>query len=492
MARSVEIPAWFPKTKKADANLPFAGRHNHRGSAPVSDRGLFIMKAAAKWLMGSMLALFLIAVLSETANAIPTFARKYRTSCTTCHIAIPKRNSFGEAFRRNGYRLPVDDEFAVKEDPVSLGAEPWKEIWPEAYWPGMLPASVPISFYGHQRLVWTEEQSGQNIVDTTFDAPHELEMLIGGTLGEQVSFFGEWIVFEAGKAGDGRLGSLLIQYNDLFGEDIMNFKIGRFDVGGLDGYNAFKEDNRVTLAHYGPNDYRVVPSSDKVNGNKINYRWRYRDKQAGLELNGVVADRFDYAIGIVNGNASVRDNNDAKDWYYSLRVKLLGDSITMTDAGGELLMADNWRDDSVTIGTHGYFGKTRLTAGNTGFWDNDFERFGFDVRAKYDRFELGGAYIFGNDDDPGGPSFLTAANERNIDSSAWMVELSYIIYPWLIPTFRYEETNFDKDFATDTEITVFNITALHTANLRWSLEWVHFLDDDDGADTVKANLLFAF
>ncbi len=52
---------------------------------------------------------------AREASAIPTFARKYRTSCSTCHRAIPKRNAFGEAFRRNGYQIPTGDERYIKE-----------------------------------------------------------------------------------------------------------------------------------------------------------------------------------------------------------------------------------------------------------------------------------------------------------------------------------------------------------------------------------------
>ena len=40
------------------------------------------------------------------ASAIPSFARKYQTSCLTCHTVISLAlNPFGEAFRRNGYRF---------------------------------------------------------------------------------------------------------------------------------------------------------------------------------------------------------------------------------------------------------------------------------------------------------------------------------------------------------------------------------------------------
>lgn len=436
-----------------------------------------------------MLGLFLTAIWAESAHAIPVFARKYRTSCQTCHLMIFKRVSFGEAFRRNGYRLPVDDAFAVKEDPVMLGAEAWKNVWPEAIWPGTIPGTIPIAFYVHQRFTYTEDTNGDT-VNTTFDTPHELELLLGGTFGETVSFFGEWVLFEDGAAGDDRLGDLVIQLNDLLRrEDLLNIKIGRADVSALDGFNAFKENNRLTLEHYLPNDYRVVPSKDLVNGESINFRWRLRDKQPGIEANGILADRFEYAVGIVNGNSSVKDDNDQKDWHYRVSAKLFGDTMTMRKLEPGLKIRDNWRDDSVTIGTYGYFGKSTLKTDSLK-WDNDFERFGVDMRAKYDRAELGFIYVWGNDDDPGGPPGSSVPND--IDSTSWMVEGSYIVYPWLIPTVRYEETNFDNNFANEVERVVLNLNALQFANIRWTAEWVHFFDDEDGADTFKANILFAF
>ncbi len=76
---------------------------------------------------GSALAAGLVVVCltcaAAPARAIPAFARKYGTSCLTCHTIYPKLTPFGEAFRRNGYRFPgVDGDF-VKQDTVALGQE---------------------------------------------------------------------------------------------------------------------------------------------------------------------------------------------------------------------------------------------------------------------------------------------------------------------------------------------------------------------------------
>ena len=59
------------------------------------------------------LACFL-AVLGRPTQAFPIFARKYETSCQTCHTIFPKLNAFGEAFRLKGYRMPGETEEMVK------------------------------------------------------------------------------------------------------------------------------------------------------------------------------------------------------------------------------------------------------------------------------------------------------------------------------------------------------------------------------------------
>ena len=69
-------------------------------------------------------ALVYFAVAGE-ARAVPSFARKYQTSCQTCHTIFPVLNPFGEAFRRNGYRFPSQngstDSDAEKAPAIALG-----------------------------------------------------------------------------------------------------------------------------------------------------------------------------------------------------------------------------------------------------------------------------------------------------------------------------------------------------------------------------------
>jgi len=112
------------------------------------------MKEKIWWLFHrgliSMVIVVLVIVCSfvihvDEANAVPTFSRKYKTSCMTCHVGFPKLNAFGDAFKNQGYRLP-DDEVFVKEPPVWLSSEAYKRIWPNAVWPDSIPSNVPLAF----------------------------------------------------------------------------------------------------------------------------------------------------------------------------------------------------------------------------------------------------------------------------------------------------------------------------------------------------------
>lgn len=88
----------------------------------------------------------LLAIMPTQALAIPSFARKYRTSCSTCHIAYPVLNSFGKAFKARGYRLPME-ETLTKDEPVSLGAPAWKKVFPESLWPADMPGGSVVAFW---------------------------------------------------------------------------------------------------------------------------------------------------------------------------------------------------------------------------------------------------------------------------------------------------------------------------------------------------------
>ena len=117
------------------------------------------------------------------AEAIPAFARKYETSCQTCHIVFPKLNAFGTAFRLNGYRMPKETEEMVKEKPVSLGAPAYKKLWPQAIWPGEISSAVPLAVnikFADVNTSSLNEDGTTSSVKNDFQFPQEVNIFGGG------------------------------------------------------------------------------------------------------------------------------------------------------------------------------------------------------------------------------------------------------------------------------------------------------------------------
>src|SRR5579871_2555349 len=93
----------------------------------------------------SLVAALVVIAAASRAEAIPAFARKYGTSCQTCHTIYPKLTPFGEAFRRNGFKFPGRDDDFIKADTVPMGNEAYRKMWPkESVWPSQLMAALPV------------------------------------------------------------------------------------------------------------------------------------------------------------------------------------------------------------------------------------------------------------------------------------------------------------------------------------------------------------
>ncbi len=439
-----------------------------------------------KCLLMSFMVFFVVNIFFtfvDRAEAIPAFARKYKTSCTTCHVAIPKRNAFGEAFRRNGYVMPQGDVSLIKQEPIPLGSEGWKEVFPDAIWPGFLPAEFPLSAYIHQRFVWetAESKSGDRV---EFDMPHEFEIFIGGTLGDAFSFFGEWIMFEKGKNAPG-LKRFFFQFNDVIGPDnLFDIRVGRLEPGITEGY---VDNNRITLEHAMTLDYKATG------------KWRPRDQQSGIEFRGIVDHRFQYIAGVVNGEKkTISDATDEKDFYGRLGYKFGGLSLdgVQQEELTSLKQTDNWADNALTLGAYFYQGNNMADSNSV---DNNFTRYGFDIHGNYNRVDLFAGAILGTDDNPIG--FVTGSDkEKEVNSTAWFVEGQYLFYPWLIAGVRIGGAKSDQNDVDIDDFTTIspNLTILARANIRFTIEALYKsgtvggqeIKSGDKFTWLKVNVLF--
>ena len=161
---------------------------------------------------GTMIAIWTMFTSVPDSSAIPAFSRKYQTSCTTCHSNYPELNDFGEAFKKNGFKFPKDDESFVKEPPVLLGSKAQKEAFPGAVYPGEIPGTLPIAFRYEGNFNLNRKQPpgviAQNgfVPRTDLFMPNTFTILAAGSFGENLSFWIDDDISVDAANGNGGMG----------------------------------------------------------------------------------------------------------------------------------------------------------------------------------------------------------------------------------------------------------------------------------------------
>ncbi len=408
----------------------------------------------------------------NTAQAIPAFARKYKTSCTTCHYAFPKLNAFGKAFKNNGYRYPAgQDPEMTKEEPVSLGAESYKRVWPDAIWPADIAGTSPISIRAIGRVhfggSW-DDATTTNVVEEDkalyFEMPHEMEVLFGGSIGTNISYFGEIELEHANELAYG----FLVNYDF---SPAFHWKFG--DVG----LSNSPEDLRFGREHYNTEELRNQSGT-----------WRGRDGAGGgTELWGAGngpngKGGFTYALGVGNGqgDADNFDLNSAKDFYGRATFKLGGLGEIGGTAGQGNKESAFYVDNSARLGAFFYSGDAVKDT-----LQDKFNVVGGDLDLWYKRLNVVALAMMMSSD--------YAGTDRS--SLAYFVEGNYVVYPWLIGEARYEFTdvNTDDDTADPATNLIPCVVAMPRANVKLSLEYLIPLDEarkDDDRFTLQIDFAF--
>jgi hypothetical protein len=361
--------------------------------------------------LGLAIIFSFLVLSSEASYGIPAFARKYKTSCATCHNGFPKLTAFGEAFRRNGYQFPghADPEF-IKEEPVDLGAEGNKHAFPDAIWPGSLPGSSPISLFLNGEMNYNPKVDPR----FTFDGlGNSIEAVAGGTLGDDLSFWGQVAL---NRDGSLELNRLFLIFSNLIGDSYaLNARVGVIEPGlfSFSTHRAWMEGYWLTTR----------PFSDDMG-------WSVEETQKGVELNGVVCGRFGYNAGIVEGFGLPHTN---KDYYGHVTYKFDGMPLDGVVEGGPSIGATRpYIDNSLTIGAFVYAGNA-VIGPDTASQENRFTEFGADINGFYDRVNLFGGFGIRHDSQPFLGTLATSAN-----TTTWFAEVDVTVFPWLLPGLRFE------------------------------------------------------
>jgi hypothetical protein len=386
--------------------------------------------------------------LPESALAIPAFSRKYETSCMTCHVAPPKLNPFGRAFKNRGYTMTDDDAALVKQPQVSVGAPGWKKLWPNAFWPSDIPGGnyFAVSFKSSFRV------NPSAPVTNEFDGLGDVALLMAGTLGETLSFFGDFELAANGESGG--VERAFLQYHHpthLLNVTVGDLQpraqpfIGPLSATGADDYLADVFPMTTTTNYFG-----FVPHQKGIEV------WGAREGSHGS--GGAL-----WAVGIVNGDAGEAaevledvpglagplqdlksqmreqggryDVNSSKDVYVQASYQIGGRGVLGSGSGP--VSSRNWRDKSITIGGYLYRGTTAAILNSPGTaapafdaGGNTFYRSGATFDWWFNDLNVFGGWQRNRD---------TLRDGRRADATIVTGEADYVTpWPWIQPAVRLE------------------------------------------------------
>jgi len=399
------------------------------------------------------------------ANAIPAFSRKYGTSCATCHSDFPELNDFGEAFKKNGFKFPKDDDMFVKEPPVMLGAKAQKDAFPNAIYPGEIPGTIPIAFrYSgffnyNSRQPAPISQANNNTFQPRTDlfAPNTFIIIAAGSMGPMFSFWIDDDISTGGSGADGGLGDGYLKVNDLghylgLPKDALNLRFGQFELD-----LPFSQARTINLTDYDVYDQMSVvcpPGGSLTCGaGTTNNPFVFGTPQRGIEIGGYPNDgNFSWSVAIVNGANDSPAMRNSKDVYVrvSQKFNLERDSSVRKEiqAAGPTGPRDH---SSLRVGAFYYHGQN--TQNPNGVLDpslpelqETFYRAGGDFRFKYRKFELYGLGMYGHDENhswtDSTPAFVSAPA---VTFTGGFGQAEYWVYPWLIAIMRYDFVNSPTD-----------------------------------------------
>jgi len=224
---------------------------------------------------------FLVLGVSQPANALPAFARKYGLRCSACHESWPMLNYFGQKFKDNGYQLMNDRDAPIWQNPG---------YWPVTFritpiWHRVSTGKVPIDTYKAGNPAPTGTQI-QRVTSSGFDLSG-LDFHTGGTLEKNISFY---VLPSSNSSAQFHFETVMGRLDNLFGSPWLNVKFGKFELD-----NLLSEKRILTLTANG-GVYQLYHFRPVGDGNIFG---QMGDNQLGVEVMGhSTNDRTRYAVAV--------------------------------------------------------------------------------------------------------------------------------------------------------------------------------------------------
>jgi hypothetical protein len=355
-----------------------------------------------------------IIFLCEDVSAVPAFARKYHTACSTCHIAFPVRNGFGEAFRNNGYRFPDNtDEEMVKEEPIKLGSDSYKNVFPDAIWPSDLPNMPTLGFLAQVGGSVPKDNETGKFKNSEIN--EELTVFFAGTITNQISYIGDFGIANNEPTSLGRL------------QLIWTFKPGVAIAVGTVGF---------------PEQFDLITARSGSDADGFAAQMPNPNKGIELRLAGNAGTTGGYSLiaGVGRNSQTDPDVPDGHapggsfaDTKYARAAFKIGGNGLLSGSGGVLGNRYIGLDNSITFGVN-VFDSGKGANVNSADYAAGLSKTAYsgDVRiiygniraiAQYTRFE----------------KVIDIVSEENFGKrNAVSLEGDYWFYPWLFGVVRYE------------------------------------------------------
>lgn len=170
------------------------------------------MKVQSKSLIMSVSTLALVLTLCaipRKSEAIPAFARKYHTTCSRCHTAVPKLNAFGKNFQLYGYQQPGD----AKAGKINIPED--KNL--------SLIENIPIAILV-ENGVSLDKFANSSRPPTQINSPTVFHIFAADTIAPDLGFFGEL----ATSGGVTDVGKISLSANFLGGKNV-HLQVGNLD-----------------------------------------------------------------------------------------------------------------------------------------------------------------------------------------------------------------------------------------------------------------------
>ncbi len=398
------------------------------------------MSLVVPGVMLSVSSVLLVPGHDRPTDHVPSFARRYNLSCSTCHTVFPALTEYGKVFRAKGYRLPGTGGAAGGEQPLALGPE---DGVPKGKRPTNIPfIDIPATSVASFQIISDFVNRPDAAVSNEFTGISSVGLIFGGAMGERFSFFGNVALVENGNFEG--IDRLFLQYNRSMA---INVRVGQFEP------RAIPFSNHRRLLRITPYLNGVLPIIPAQNFNG------FSPNQKGIETFGRIAGpaglgELEYSIGLVNGEpGGAFEALEDADGPVADMVHELEEAYE--ESGGKFDFNNNkdyygrlnyntWLRGGISVG--GFFYK-----GRSGFMTdvedsesfvadgNSFRRWGVDARWDQENgyLSLLGSVQFFDD----------RLDRAQLDNPSAMVttgEGQVYIFPWLVPGFRYERVDVDR------------------------------------------------